>query len=167
MDDNASTKILKCAFPSVWNQRPVVTLPINDLWASVPIAYKLRGKDFFKCLKEDIEQKGMHFPLLVVEATFSQLQAQKKKYKQSILELPTGYQPNQKIYVIWGGSNRVAAAKELGYTHIDCVLYPDGAFDAAWRDQGIQRDPFKHLYTNAPLRSFERQHQQQVMKKNV
>lgn len=156
MTDNASMKILKCAFSSSWHSKPIVVLPISDLWASVPIAQKLRGKEFFGPLKEDIQQQGLHFPLLVVEATFSQLQKQKAKYKQSIRDLPEGYTPDQKIYVIWGGSNRVVAATELGYTHIDCVLYPDGAFDNAWRDQAIQRNPFKQLYSTTPLRSFER-----------
>ena len=165
MDDNVSDKILKCAFVGTWNQRPIITMLVSSLWASVPAAEKLRGKDFYAPLKKDIEEKGMHFPLLVVEATFGQLTQQKAKHGKSILDLPTGLAVDDKVYVIWGGSNRYVVAKDLEYTHVDCVIYENGDFAAAWRDQAIQREPFKYLYTGgAPLRQFEIQKQEQLLR---
>jgi len=47
------------------------------------------------------------------------------------------------INAIWGGSNRLAAVKALGYTHVDCVLIPD--FQTAMEIQKVQRDSYREL----------------------
>ena len=42
--------------------------------------------------------------------------------------------------VVFGGTNRVTAARKLGYTHIDCVLLP--TFELGMRVQDIQRESY-------------------------
>jgi len=137
---------LKCQYTDTWNNRQIVQLPVDKLWASVPVAINYRGVPFYHNVKQDISANGLKFPLLVVECTFSQLKAQKEKYKKRILDLPTGYKDTDTVYVIWGGSNRLSIAKELQYTHVDCVLYPNGDFARAFADQALQRNPYNHLY---------------------
>ena len=44
------------------------------------------------------------------------------------------------LNIVCGGANRVFAAKEMGYTHIDCVLIPDPYL--AQRVQAIQRGSY-------------------------
>lgn len=155
-------KILKCAFTE-WNNKQVISMPLDRLWISVPIAHKLRGQPFFEPLKEDIITNGLHFPILVVECTYADLKKQKNKHKQAILDLPEGHQDTDIFYVVWGGSNRTAAAKELGYSHVDCVIYPNGNFDAAFRDQALHRQPYMQLYQQGvPLRSFQQVGQRPV-----
>lgn len=129
---------------SEWNSMKVVSLRISELWASVPKADVHKGKEFYKPVLKDIEKNGLHFPLLIVEATYTQLEEQKKKYKDKMMELPSD--SGKMIKVVWGGSNRVRIAEELGYTHIDCVVYKDGLFDKARRDQRLHRQPYKGKY---------------------
>lgn len=126
-----------------WDNMEVVAVPINKLWASVPIAEVHGGKQFYKPLVKDIEANGLTFPLLVVRATEQQLLEQKKKYKDKILELPTLTEDTQ--LVVWGGSNRIRAAEELGYTHIDCVIFEDGDFITAHKKQALHRAPYKNI----------------------
>lgn len=138
-------KILKTAYHKrKWDGKEVVVLPIKDLWASVPIALKLKNRDFYEPLKEDIEKNGLHFPLLVVSSSEAQLREQKEKYKNKLLPLPKI--ENDHIYVIWGGSNRIKVAQELKYTHIDCVVFENGAFSEAHKKQKLHRKPYKNLY---------------------
>lgn len=135
---------LKCKYTE-WNNKPVVSLPVNSLWASVPVAITFQHRPFYEPVKQDIIANGLHFPILVVEAPFSELQIQKRKHSRHMNELPTGYQPHDVIRVVWGGSNRLAIAKELQYEFVDCVLYR--SFQDAWADQALQRNPYKQLYT--------------------
>ena len=132
-----------------WNDKEVITLPIDELWASVPKADKHKGKAFYQPVLEDIKENGLHFPLLIVEATHKQLIAEKVRYKHKMVELPFNAKNtdlDKKIYVVWGGSNRVRIAKELGYEYVDCVLYSDGSFDEARSHQKLHREPYKGKY---------------------
>jgi hypothetical protein len=45
------------------------------------------------------------------------------------------------VNIVCGGTNRVYAARELGYTHIDCVLVPDPYI--AMRMQTAQRSSYE------------------------
>lgn len=148
-DIKLPTNPLKCQYTE-WNKRPVVSFPIDALWASVPIAITFQRRPFYDPVKLDIMQNGMHFPIIVVSTHFSELQKQKNIHKKNMNELPEGYMPEDNILVVWGGSNRIAIAKELNFTHIDCVVYEN--FQHAWRDQELQRSPYRHLYTGKRFR---------------
>ena len=110
------------------NRYRLEVLPINKLWASVPIAKVHNGVQFYDKLYEDIKKNGLINPLLTVTATYRELMIQKAIWKDRILPLPfktrgENWQDlNKSIYVIWGGSNRVVVAKQLGYTHIECAM---------------------------------------------
>ena len=145
-------KLLKSKFhESFWEARrieyPVEVLPIADLWASVPQVETLRNKPFHENLKNDIEKDGLHFPLLTVHTTYNDIWLQKEKYKSKLCELPftlTEENKENKMYVIWGGSQRVRVAQELGYTHIDCAMIPN--FKEARLLQRYMRAPYMKRY---------------------
>ena len=44
------------------------------------------------------------------------------------------------VNCVFGGTNRVTAARELGYTHIDCILLP--TFEMGMRLQTLQRGSY-------------------------
>jgi len=142
--------ILKSQYhESTWDNMEVVVLPIKDLWASVPKAEKHKGRDFYGPVMEDIKENGLHFPLLIVDATYAQIIEQKKKHRNNILDLPFDQNDcclSLRQYVVWGGSNRIRIAEELGYTHIDCVIFPNGNFDLAMKKQGLHRAPYKKQF---------------------
>lgn len=133
---------------SKWDGTEVAPIAIKDLWASVPKAEKCKGKAFYGPVMEDIKQNGLNFPLLVVDATRAQLIEQKEKHKDRLMDLPfdTDSDLSLRQYVIWGGSNRVRIAEELGYTHIDCVIYPNGDFQKAYIKQKLHRKPYQKRF---------------------
>ena len=128
----------------MWNNINVVSLPVKELWASVAKAEKHRGKEFFEPVKKDIEENGLNFPLLVVHSTYAQLVEQKERYKKAMLALPE--EIDEKIYVVWGGSNRWHVANELGYEYVDCVLFKNGEFDQARKMQNLHRKPYQGIF---------------------
>ena len=126
---------------STWNNIEVTPLRVNELWASVPKAVKHKNKEFFQPVMDDINESGLHFPLLVVHATYNQLLTQKSKYRNKMVELPED--TGEKLYVVWGGSNRWHAANELGFDSVDCVVFKDGQFDEARDMQKLHRKPYQ------------------------
>lgn len=123
-----------------WNRKTIVELPISHLWVSVRETERLQ-----KLLLKDLPVNGLKNPILVVDATFAELEKQKTRYGVAMHDIPKGFNPNDRIYVIWGGSQRVMAAKKLGYTHIDCVIY-DNDFASAFKSQQLHRKDYDHWY---------------------
>ena len=105
---------------------PLEHLDVNKVWASVPKAERHQGKDFYKPILEDIRKNGMMNPILVVRATKDELKGQKAKWGKNLCELPFwfGDEKEGMIDVVWGGSNRLYIARELGYTHIEAAMIP-------------------------------------------
>lgn len=137
------TKRLLSAFTGKeWNGRKVESFPLSLVWPSVPRADKLKGKPFYSTVKDDISQNGLKFPIIVVKCTYEELLEQKKKFNKSMRQPPS--RDTFFGYVVWGGSNRYRIAEELGYNHIDCVIYDN--FDEARKDQALHREPYQHLY---------------------
>lgn len=136
---------LECKYDQ-WEGMPVVQLEIQKLFQSVPIANDFQGVPFYDSIKADIEENGLNFPLLVVDAKFWQLLDQWNIHKLHMMPLPTNFDNKDQILVVWGGSNRLAIAKELGYTRVDCVVFTDGDFQGAWTKQGEHRKDYMHLY---------------------
>ena len=140
------SKALLCKFSNgQWDGKDVVSLPIKELWASVPKADIYKGRAFYKSVMADIAENGLNFPLLVVDATREQVIAQKKKHGSKLVELPFELDSDlsERQYVVWGGSNRVRIAEELGYTHIDCVVYANGDFTTPHQKQKLHRTPYQ------------------------
>jgi hypothetical protein len=122
---------------------PLRVVALKDIWASVPKAKVHLGKVFFEPLKEDIAKNGLHNPILTIHCTREELKGQKAK---NINDLPFWLDDDmqQKLYVAWGGSNRVYAAMELGYTHIECALVP--TFNEARNLQKCHRHTHQQYY---------------------
>lgn len=143
-------KILKSRYHnSQWNNIKVVSLRVSDLWASVPLAKQHRGREFYEPIKEDIRKNGLHFPLIVVDATRNDILKQKKKYTDKLCELPFDKDKDDltvRQYTVWGGSNRWNIANDLGYEYVDCVIVENADFDRARGMQGLHRKPYKGKY---------------------
>lgn len=141
------TKNLDCEFHGKdWNGYDVVQIPVKDIWASVPIAKIHKGKVFYDRVKADIQKDGMKFPLLVVKSTRAEVKRQKKKYTKQLNPLPFWDNDDLSVemYTVWGGSNRLKIAEELGYDTVDCVLIP--TFEKAHGMQRLHRQPFRKYY---------------------
>ena len=123
-------RILKSQVDGDWRGYPLITLPVDDIWQSVPSVEELRGMPFKASLKKDILENGMKYPILVVHVSYKDLLEAKRRYRKKICELPSdkfwgSENPNDsKIWSVWGGSQRLTFAKEEGYSHIHCAVIP-------------------------------------------
>ena len=141
-------KTLKSEYPTEWNGFEVRELPIEDIWQSVPIAENIAGKPFYSRVKSDIKMNGMHFPIMCVHTNYRTLEEAKERWSKEINELPFWHNTLGKhkkmIWSVWGGSNRLAIAKDVGYTHIDAAVLPSIA--KAISMQKWMRKPFEDTY---------------------
>ena len=141
-------KVLKSQFPNEWNGYEVIELPVKDIWQSVRVAKSLNGKPFYLNVKEDIIRDGLHFPIMCVHTTYKELEKAKERWGKKINDLPFWHNALGKhkkmIWSVWGGSNRLSIAKELGYTHIDAAVIPN--IKQAISLQKHMREPFRRRY---------------------
>ena len=121
---------------------PVKQLPVADLWQSVPVV-----PAFTEEIKRSVLDKGLINPIIVVRLPREDvLEYFKDKYKtldvNGLCDFATmPYTPVANV--VWGGTNRVEAVRELGFTHIDCVIIPD--FETASQIQDSQRSSYKPI----------------------
>ena len=121
---------------------PVRQLPVADLWQSVDIVPAFMGE-----IKKSLLNKGLINPIIVVrmpredvtEYFATNRGTLNVKGLRDFSTLP--YTPIANV--VWGGTNRVEAVRELGFTHIDCVIIPD--FETASRIQDTQRSSYKGI----------------------
>ena len=114
----------------------VRAMPIDELWPPVRVV-----PVFVEELKDSIAQAGLMNPIIVVRTPKEDLVRHFEKKNKLFPNwkhppLPDGEVTN----TIWGGSNRLEAVKQLGYTHVDCVLIPD--FFTAMEVQTQQRNAY-------------------------
>ena len=128
------------------NQYPIKQLPVDEIWASVPRAVIHCGIEFYEPVKESIKKNGMYWPIMVVNCTRQELKGQKAKWGDKINDLPfwMAEDLNTRMNVVWGGSNRLWIARELGYTHIDCAMMP--SFNEAHVLQKTMRETHQEFY---------------------
>tara|TARA_B100001093_G_scaffold97487_1_gene89450 strand:- start:3948 stop:4427 length:480 start_codon:yes stop_codon:yes gene_type:complete len=125
---------------------PIEQLRVDGVWASVPKAIIHNGIDFYEPVKKSIMENGMDWPIMVVNCTRAELKGQKAKWGNKINDLPfwMAEDLNVKMNVVWGGSNRLWIARELGYSHIDCAMMP--SFEAAHALQKTMRETHQQFY---------------------
>lgn len=90
---------------------------------------------FAQDVMHSIEADGLANPVIVVRGPREDLISQTESVG-STLRLPD----YPVINCVFGGTNRVTAARELGYTHIDCILLP--TFEMGMRLQTLQRGSY-------------------------
>ncbi len=114
------------------------SFPIEDLHCpcrDVPI--------FAEELAESIAREGLANPVIVVRGPREDLERELHAEGGSGKSLPD----TPVVNCVWGGTNRISAARRLGYTHVDCVVLP--TFDLALRLQDLQRESYNATETRA------------------
>ena len=116
----------------------VRTMAIEDLHCpvrDVPV--------FAEEVAESIAREGLANPIIVVRGPREDL------VRQCLARGNTGeHLPDTPVVnCVWGGTNRLSAAKQLGYTHVDCVLLP--SFTLATDLQTLQRQSYNAAETQA------------------
>jgi hypothetical protein len=140
-----------------WEGYPVKSLPIHTLVQVCPTT-----APFGQQVKERIEQEGLALPLLCADMALERLiewyeTYQETKEKQGMLS-PNTYPKTDRCIVVFGGNTRLVIAKELGYTHIDCIVLnwkndrvEGERMDYMWELQRKQRREFPEMYPEEKL----------------
>ena len=106
-------------------------LPIDELHCPV------RDVPVFAAeVAESIARDGLANPVIVVRGPREDLAAELTATGGTGEQLPK----TPVVNCVYGGTNRVSAAKSLGHTHVDCVLLPN--FDLGRQLQDLQRNSY-------------------------
>ena len=128
-----SSLVSKVRYPGVViDSFNVRSIPLEDLFCPAKVV-----PGFVEELATSFKKDGLKNPVIVVRLSVEDFIASRApearaKYKERI---PKGLQT---INVVWGGNNRVEAARILGFKEIDCVMIPD--FDTAMKVQDNHRE---------------------------
>jgi len=116
----------------------VRNLPLTELHCPVR-----EVPTFADRLAVSIKESGLYNPIIIVRTTLEELRDYYGERGYDLRHLPK----SDPVNCVWGGTNRIAAARELGYTSIDCVLIPD--FYMAMRLQELQRNAYDKAESRA------------------
>lgn len=121
---------------------PVKAMPLDELYCPVrPV------QSFVDEVRDSIGDTGLMNPVIVVRKPredileyFRETRGGLKSGNDGGGVIPLNFPEDPVVNLVWGGTNRVYAVRELGYTHIDCVLVPD--FALAYLVQERQRNSY-------------------------
>ena len=94
----------------------IQTLPLKELHCHARIENPL----FMDKVEKSIAEFGLQNPIVVVPITIQRWR-DLKQYNPDILPAPEGH-PQDIVFQVRCGNNRVRVARELGFTHIDCIV---------------------------------------------
>jgi len=121
---------------------PVRAMNLDDLYCPVrPV------QSFVDEVRESIRDTGLMNPVIVVRKPREDHLDYMRETKGGLKSkdpfdpiLPPDFPDSPVINMVWGGTNRVYAVRELGYSQVDCVLVPD--FALAYLVQERQRNSY-------------------------
>tara|TARA_Y100000361_G_C10949318_1_gene232914 strand:- start:49 stop:420 length:372 start_codon:yes stop_codon:yes gene_type:complete len=87
------------------------------------LGYSSTDSSLVSSIKESIPKEGLHYP---ISAYFYNPKVKWEDldgvWLRARIRNASVLYPDKRI-IVWQGNNRIQAAKELGYTSIDCVVY--------------------------------------------
>lgn len=112
---------LNCRY-TTWNNLDVVEYKLEELWTLFPPMEQVEGEDFFEPLKKDIKTNGLNNPIVVVPITKALTERWEGRMAKWLRDNPINWNEDEVQLTVFTGNNRYEAAKQLGYSSIDCVV---------------------------------------------
>ena len=118
-----------------WEGYPVKFLPIQSIVQTCPTTTL-----FTQQVKKRLAQEGLALPLLCVDLALDRLIEWYKETEGGNMLSPESYPKNrERAVAVFGGNTRLVAAKELGYTHIDCIILD-------WKNDKIKGERMEYMW---------------------
>ena len=119
-----------------WEGYPVKPLPIQSIVQTCPTTTL-----FTQQVKKRLAQEGLALPLLCVDLALERLIEWYKETEGGNMLSPESYPPRnrERVVAVFGGNTRLVAAKELGYTHIDCIILD-------WKSDKIKGERMEYMW---------------------
>ena len=122
-----------------WEGYPVKSLPIHTLVQVCPIL----SATIIGWVKESIQQQGLTHPLLCTNIATKRLiewyTTYSMKHNKENMCSPNTYPKTDRCIAVFGGNTRLVIAKELGYTHIDCIVLN-------WKNDEVKGKRIDYMY---------------------
>lgn len=99
--------------------KDTVILPVKDVHCHVNVTNDV----FYANVGQSIVKYGMQHPIVVCPITIGKWR-EMLEYNPGMLPPPKGRDADV-VYMARCGNNRVRLAKDLGYTHISCIIVKD------------------------------------------
>ena len=142
-----------CSTFDYWEGYPVKSLSIDTIVQVCPTTTL-----FTQQVRERIEQEGLALPLLCADLALESLIEWYKVSEGRGMLSPDTYPKTDRCIAVFGGNTRLVMAKELGYTHIDCIVLDwknekiEGKImEYMWDLQRKQRKEFPEMYPEEKL----------------
>ena len=101
-----------------WESCPIKSLPIQSIVKTCPTT-----TSFTQQVKKRQAQEGLALPHMCADLALERLIQLYEETDEGNMLSPESYPKNrERCIAVFGGNTRLVAAKELGYTHIDCIV---------------------------------------------
>ena len=118
-----------------WESCPIKSLPIQSIVQTCPTTTL-----FTQQVKKRLAQEGLALPLLCVDLALERLTELYEETTKGNMLSPESYPKNkERVVAVFGGNTRLVAAKELGYTHIDCIILD-------WKNDRILGERIEYMW---------------------
>ena len=118
-----------------WESCPIKSLPIQSIVQTCPTTTL-----FTQQVKKRLAQEGLALPLLCVDLALDRLIEWYKETEGGNMLSPESYPKNrERAVAVFGGNTRLVAAKELGYTHVDCIVLN-------WKNDKIKGERMEYMW---------------------
>ena len=135
-----------------WEGYTIQLLPIEKLIQVCPTDTTEKKRDFTKRVYQSLKTIGLSVPLVTVKlSSIKQLKRWYRFTKGRDMMPPSTWQKHALI-AVFGGNTRLTAAKQLKFTHIDCIIMAQGGssirknIKEIYRVQGLQHKYHTELY---------------------
>ena len=107
-----------------WENRIIQCLPIKDIIQVCPTENTEKKREFTKKVKDSLKTIGLSLPLITVEVEIKQLKEWHAATNGVGMLDTSTYPPptTARVIAVFGGNTRLTAARQLKFTHIDCIV---------------------------------------------
>ena len=118
-----------------WESCPIKSLPIQSIVQTCPTT-----TSFTQQVKKRLAQEGLALPLLCADLALERLIELYEETDEGNMLSPESYPKNrERCIAVFGGNTRLVAAKELGYTHVDCIILN-------WKNDKIKGERMEYMW---------------------
>ena len=123
-----------------WEGYVIQLLPIEKLIQVCPTDNTENKREFTKKIFESLKKIGLSLPLVTVETEIKYLKEWHRHTKGAdMMDTNTYPETLSRIIAVFGGNTRLSAARQLKYTHIDCIVMN-------LKEESIEKN-IKNIYT--------------------